>query len=205
MKIIHLKIKSNKIISLMSLVPYLLTDVLDDLTRPSSIFDQNFGLGLLQDDLINPRALMRMPLSRGYLRPWRHVHGRDSGVSNITSNENEFKINLDVQQFPPECLNVKVVDNSVIVEGKHEERADEHGYISRQFTRRYVLPDNVDPSTVVSNLSSDGVLTVAAPKKIAPAPANERVVPIVHTQQPAIKSGKQTNQKAGGDAEKMEQ
>lgn len=114
-----------------------------------------------------------------------------------------LQVNLDVQQFKPDQISVKTVDNAVVIEGKHEERQDEHGFISRQFTRKYMLPDNIDPSTVVSSLSSDGVLTISAPKKALPAPQNERVVPIVQTQQPAIKSKK--SDKAGGDGEKMEQ
>jgi len=187
----------------MSIVPILLSDVLDELAHPTNLFDQHFGLQMLPDDLINPRSLLRMPLSRGYYRPWRHLHGRDSGVSSIVSNADEFKVNLDVQQFKPDQLNVKVVDNTVVIDGKHEERQDEHGFISRQFQRRYVLPDNVDPATVVSSLSSDGVLTISAPKKSPPPPQNERVVPITQTGQPAIKQKKQD--KAGGDTEKMEQ
>lgn len=53
-----------------------------------------------------------------------------------------------------------------MVEGKHEERQDKHGYISRQFTRRYKLPPNVNLEAVKSSLSSDGVLSIAAPKKV---------------------------------------
>ena len=74
-------------------------------------------------------------------------------------------MNLDVQQFKPEEMTVKMVDDFVVVEGKHEERQDEHGYISRQFQRRYKLPSDIDPASVVSQLSSDGVLTITAPKK----------------------------------------
>lgn len=73
---------------------------------------------------------------------------------------------LDVQQFSPDEITVKTVDNYVIVEAKHEERQDEHGYISRHFIRRYVLPPSHDLVNVTSTLSSDGVLTVTAPKKV---------------------------------------
>ena len=97
-------------------------------------------------------------------------------------------MNLDVQQFKPDELTVKTVNNFVIVEGKHEERQDEHGFISRQFQRRYKLPVDVEADTVVSQLSSDGVLTVFAPKKALSAPAGERIVPISHTQAPALKA-----------------
>ena len=97
-------------------------------------------------------------------------------------------MNLDVQQFKPDELIVKMMDDFVVVEGKHEERQDEHGFISRQFQRRYKLPSDIDPATVVSQLSSDGVLTITAPKKaLPPATPNERVVPITQTQAPAVK------------------
>lgn len=73
---------------------------------------------------------------------------------------------LDVQQFSPDEISVKTVDNQVVVEAKHEEKQDEHGYISRHFIRRYVLPPSHDLVNVASTLSSDGVLTITAPKKV---------------------------------------
>jgi crystallin alpha B len=95
-----------------------------------------------------------------------------------------------VQQFKPDELTVKMVDDFVVVDGKHEERQDEHGFISRQFQRRYKLPSDVDPDTVLSQLSSDGVLTISVPKKALPASGNERVVPITQTNVPALKQDK---------------
>ncbi|XP_068082413.1 alpha-crystallin A chain [Anabrus simplex] len=160
----------------MSLIPH----VLDEIYRPPSIFDQNFGLGLLNHDLLQPHSLM-------YYRPWRHRSARHSGVSNVHYNKDGFKVNLDVHQFKPEEVTVKTVGNSVVVEAKHEERPDEHGYISRQFQRRYSLPDDVDPDAVTSKLSSDGILLIEAPKKALLTPHGERVVPITHTNAPAVK------------------
>lgn len=75
---------------------------------------------------------------------------------------------------------MKTSNNSVLVEGKHEEKQDEHGYISRQFTRRYILPSDYEVSDLVSTLSSDGVLTITAPKRPPPV-VGERVVPITKT------------------------
>jgi len=107
---------------------------------------------------------------------------------------------LDVQQFKPDEITVKTVNNFVVVEGKHEERQDEHGFISRQFQRRYKLPDDTDADTVVSQLSSDGVLTIHAPKMALPPPSGERIVPITHTQVPAVKADKSK----GEESQKME-
>ena len=71
-----------------------------------------------------------------------------------------------MQQFSPSEITVKTVGDSVLIEGKHEEKPDEHGFISRQFQRRYLLPDGVRPEDVQSSLSSDGVLTVSAAKAV---------------------------------------
>jgi len=142
----------------MSILPYLL----DELSRPT-VYNQHFGLGLLDDDL-----LAQPQLYPGYIRPqlMRPYFAPQNGLSLIQNDKNNFKVNLDVQQFKPDEVSVKVVDGYVVVDGKHEERSDEHGYISRQFTRRYKVPDNVDPAAITSTLSSDGVLSVGAPKKV---------------------------------------
>lgn len=61
-------------------------------------------------------------------------------------------------------------------------------FISRQFTRKYQLPAGSNANDVQSSLSSDGVLTITAPRK-PPAPVNtERVVPITQTGPAQIKT-----------------
>lgn len=92
-----------------------------------------------------------------------------------------FQVTFDVQEFKPEEIAVKTVDNMVVVEGKHEEREDGQGIISRHFLRKISLPKNVDPQQVVSSLSSDGVLTVKAPKVQEAIEKNERVIEIQQT------------------------
>ncbi|CAB3256207.1 unnamed protein product [Arctia plantaginis] len=102
-------------------------------------------------------------------------------IGNISSDKEKFQVNVDVQHFAPEEIQVKIKDGHVVVQGKHEERQDDHGYISREFVRRYVLPKGCLPDTVESKLSSDGVLTVTAPKVLAMPSIGERIVPITHT------------------------
>nr|KAG5703315.1 hypothetical protein BaRGS_025557 [Batillaria attramentaria] len=97
----------------------------------------------------------------------------------VVNSDSEFRISLDVQHFKPEEINIKTKDNRIIINAKHEELPDEHGFIMREFTRQYVLPKDVDPNTVTSALSRDGVLTVKAPKKALEAP-KERPIPITH-------------------------
>jgi len=175
----------------MSLVPYLVNELLSELERPA--YDHHWAYHPYE-------RLSITPLRTGYLRPWRALRQDNSGVSCVTNDKDGFKVNLDVQQFKPEELSVKVVDDYICIEGKHEERSDEHGFISRQFTRRYKLPDNVDKAALKSSLSSDGVLQLHAPKK-AIAGAKERPIPITQTNQPAIKPSDKKDDKK---VEKME-
>ncbi|KAL1138503.1 hypothetical protein AAG570_008566 [Ranatra chinensis] len=187
----------------MSLLSVLL-DELDRHRRPTfgDLYDQNFALGLLHDDVLHPvTSLLSVPLRSGYRRPWRAMNAGDSGVSNIRNDSEGFKINLDVQQFKPEELSVKVVDDFLVVDAKHEERSDEHGFVSRQFTRRYKLPKDIDVKALVSKLSSDGVLSLEAPK-MAKSEENSREIPITHTNQPAVKDTPANKKKQG---EKMEE
>ncbi|CAH0403562.1 unnamed protein product [Chilo suppressalis] len=147
---------------------------------PNRLLDQDFGLAITPDDLLT--AVVAPSRSSDYIRPWRQLAAaaRDMG-SNIKEDKDKLQINLDVQHFAPEEISVKTADGFIVVEGKHEEKQDEHGYISRQFTRRYALPKGVAVERVESRLSSDGVLTITAPREAPPELANERSVPIART------------------------
>ncbi|XP_046835842.1 protein lethal(2)essential for life-like isoform X1 [Vespa crabro] len=164
----------------MSIVPLVFRDWWEDMDRPvSRIWDQYFGRGLNRDDLISEFSNLginrpfptpfRSLLGNNstYYRPWRTVTRQNSGGSStIKMEKDNFQVILDVQQFSPDEITVKTVEKNVVVEAKHEERQDEHGFISRHFVRRYVLPTDYDAINVTSTLSSDGVLTITAPRKV---------------------------------------
>lgn len=127
-----------------------------------------------------PRRLVRSnPVY--YMRPWIHSPWEEAEYYRPTQiGKDGFKVTLDVQDFKPDEINVKTVDNAVIIEGKHEERKDNEGFISRHFTRRYELPKGIDFQKIESTLSTDGVLTLQAPK-IAEAEENSRQIEIKPT------------------------
>ncbi|XP_055533241.1 protein lethal(2)essential for life-like [Wyeomyia smithii] len=185
----------------MPLVPILFRDWWEDCwdtpLRTSRLMDQHFGSGLSADDLLTAltsaaataAALQHNHPRAGYNRPWRNnsLASRQDSGSAVNLGGDKFQINLDVQQFSPNEISVKATDNSILVEGKHEEKQDEHGFISRHFVRRYVLPTGHDPNAIVSSLSSDGILTITAPKKALPKPEEPRMIPITQTGQPMKK------------------
>lgn len=102
------------------------------------------------------------------------------GEQFLSSPEDGFQVSLNVQNFKPEEVSVKVIDNNVIVEAKHEERNEDDSYVSRHFSRRYTLPDDCSITDIVSNLSADGILTVRAPPKQIDT-KNARNIHIQHT------------------------
>lgn len=66
-------------------VQYLVNKMLREAEQP--LYEQNFGLGLMPNDLVLLTAeQLSVPLRCGYLRPWRLLESADSGVSNITHN-----------------------------------------------------------------------------------------------------------------------
>ncbi|XP_006625143.1 protein lethal(2)essential for life-like [Apis dorsata] len=177
----------------MSLVPLLFSDWWETLDRPHRLLDQNFGLGLYPDQLLSPSRLeLCLQPRRGNVyisRPnWAELFRSDRGSSTVQADKDKFQVVLDVQQFEPHEIDVKVVDKFVVVTAKHEEKRDEHGWISRQFVRKYLIPEQCDLEQVSSKLSSDGVLTITAPRKDQGNVENERVIKIEQTGKPAIQT-----------------
>lgn len=95
-----------------------------------------------------------------HLADRRYAISAQSGRTFI--DEAGFQASLDVHQFDPKEIIVKIVGNSIVIEAKHDERPDEHGHVSRQFIRRYDLPKEFQSDQVVPELSSDGILTIKA-------------------------------------------
>ena len=99
-----------------------------------------------------------------------------------TTGKDGFEVRVDARHFNPNEITVKTIGNSVIIEGKHEEKEEQPSqrkYLSRQFTQRYDLPYGYDASMITSELT-DGYLTVKAPKPKA-IEGKERIIPIEQT------------------------
>lgn len=159
---------------------YLFRDFLRQFERQSRLFDQHFILKPSSVDILMPLSVPgRHSLLENY---YRWVESRELG-SGLKVDKNTFRVELDVQHFKPEEVFVKVSDRFVTVEGEHEEMQDDQGYISRKFVRRYFLPEGFDANALASSLSSDGVLTLIAPK-LPQVEGNERAVPITPTGEP---------------------
>lgn len=222
----------------MSLIPKLFSHWWEMLEQPHRLYDQRFGMGMYPEQFFRPSVLDKLEGKRSspfsvsstfykYYRPWAdHIRDENtSGWSVIKNDKDKFHVALDVQQFKPEEVNVKIVDNYIVIEGKdrmiqsltnllmkckldrpmnelynilwylffltgkHEEQQDDHGVISRHFIRKYLVPDQCDPEKATSSLSSDGILTITAPRKAeAVEEKKERIIKIEHMVKPALEN-----------------
>merc|ERR1719220_1639313 len=90
----------------------------------------------------------------------------------------EMGVEPDKTPHPPQ----QVRDGELCVEGKHEERSEAgQVMVSRQFSKRYGLPQGAKRLEVMSNLSQDGVMVITVPKekKIEEVKTTEKI-PVEH-------------------------
>ncbi|XP_061448598.1 heat shock protein beta-2 [Rhineura floridana] len=154
-----------------------------EFANPSKVYDQNFGEGVSLGEIMAPT------LYHGYyIRP-RINKQLDRGISEVTLNDHKFQVFLDVCHFTPDEIAVRTVDNLLEVTAQHPQKADRHGFISREFTRTYILPLDVNPLLVKATVTHDGILSVEAPRTGKEVKAKINEVKITRQEQPAEKGG----------------
>lgn len=56
--------------------------------------------------------------------------------------ENKLRVKLNVHQFKPEDISVKIDNNKLTICGKHEKKSEEgHSYFAQEFTQQYTIPE----------------------------------------------------------------
>ncbi|XP_033211420.1 protein lethal(2)essential for life-like [Belonocnema kinseyi] len=184
--------------------------ILPTTMHPNWWADEDFGAlslgpylnnthGIRHDDVLAPHMPFAPPhimqrhlhqrgmLKSMYARPWLRNSDASNIVSTVKAEKDQFHAVLDMLHFMPDEITVKVVDKFVLVEGKHDEKQDEHGWISRRFSRKYQVPEEYDLHEVKSSLSSDGVLTITAPRKYDPKHHREKHISIEVTGKPVAR------------------
>lgn len=143
--------------------------------------------GLSSGDILAPT------LYHGYyIRP-RINKQLDRGTSEVNLNDHKFQVFLDVCHFTPDEISIRTVDNLLEVTAQHPQKADRHGFISREFTRTYILPLDVDALLVKATLSHDGILSIEVPRTGKEMKAKINEVKITCLEQPAGKEGGSEN------------
>ena len=116
-------------------------------------FGHDFGYGLHPMSVLAAAPAVPSAHHRSLVRHADHPgHVAKQHGPVTTIGKDGFQVCMDVTQFKPNELQVKMVYNHIVVEGRHEQREDDHGYIMRHFTRLYSLPKGYDADRVVHSL-----------------------------------------------------
>uniref|UniRef100_A0A4W5LH47 Heat shock protein, alpha-crystallin-related, b3 n=1 Tax=Hucho hucho TaxID=62062 RepID=A0A4W5LH47_9TELE len=127
------------------------------------------------DDCVEDHDLFALPgpafPDPGVVRPGPGVVKLE-GVSDGT--EPVYQMLLDVSQFRPEDVMIQVFEGWLLIKAQHGVRMDEHGFVTRSFTRQYPLPEKLQQAgDLRALLCHDGILVVESkqttPVRIQPS------------------------------------
>ena len=100
-------------------------------------------------------------------------------VAEITEDEEEFLVKLEVPEVKKEDMKVEVLNGALYISGerKYEKKDKKLHRVERfygSFERSFALPDNVDADSVKAE-SKDGVLSIHLTKSEIVAPSKKSV------------------------------
>lgn len=74
-----------------------------------------------------------------------------------TEDKMAIKLNLN---FKPEDIDVKIKKNTLIIYAEQKEMMDKYGSVEKELTRKYELPEDVEPQDVKTSITENGTLMV---------------------------------------------
>lgn len=88
-----------------------------------------------------------------------------------------LKLTFDVRQYRPEEVTVKTMDQQLVVRAKHQDDSP-NSKVYREYNRQFLLPPSVNPVSLKSVLSPEGILSIEAPVNQAIEGPKEIAIPI---------------------------
>ncbi|KAK7097214.1 heat shock protein hsp-16.2-like [Littorina saxatilis] len=102
-------------------------------------------------------------------------YGLNAEIVEAKIDDKGMNLKLNVSHYQPDELKVKIVDDRLVILGKHEKKSDEHGFVSREFSRELLLPEEVDRDTLHSRITEDGNLIITAKVKAEVEPEGRTI------------------------------
>ena len=116
---------------------------------------------------------MQSFFDRSFINEW------EEGGMKVTAGKDTFEICVDVRGFDPKDVQVTLKDGVLTIEGKHEEKSEKgENVVTRQFTRRFTLPQGVDMENAKSLIDKNGILRIEAPFTRPEEPPKETPIEI---------------------------
>jgi HSP20 family molecular chaperone IbpA len=132
-----------------------------------------------------PASPLKSPLLRRHFAPIEtniHYPGEFFSAKPVykqllIGQDGNFRAGVDVHDYKPEEIKVKTVGHTIVIEMSHGEKDDEFGIIARNYSKKFILPPNMDMEKI-SSWTSQGVLYLMVPP--IDNEKAERVVEIKH-------------------------
>lgn len=120
------------------------------------------------------------------------------GIEIVKKDSNNFEVQLDMKNFEPEEICVKVIGREVTIEAESEKKT-ENSFESQRFLRKFNIPEGCNIEDVVPTINKEGLMTITVTQtKIEES--KERVVPIQISSEPVRKTIKLENKDDGSEA-----
>ena len=116
------------------------------------------------------------------------------------ANDGKFRAKLDFSGFKPEEIKLQLRGNELNITGKQISERDDF-YLSRDYSRRITLPNDVVLSTVTSRLSKEGLLTIEASRDPALLPHERSVDVTMETDEGIQQIGEEPKAETSVDAD----
>lgn len=117
------------------------------------------------------------------------------GMKTTRTEDGNLQLAVDVSQYKPEEINVKLCDDNLVIEAKTESSENDN-YHKSEFKRWIKLPQDVKHEAIKSTLTPDRKLLVEVPCNKPIADSRSRSIPIT-VQKEAIEN--KQGQPSGGD------
>merc|ERR1712083_19195 len=94
------------------------------------------------------------------------VHAALSGSSQSSSMQlkhGKFSVTVDIQDFDPEDIDIKVEGDFIVLVGNREIKRG-NSFSVRQFNQRFPLPSGIDVSKLSTEVTGGGQLVISAPQ-----------------------------------------
>jgi HSP20 family molecular chaperone IbpA len=97
--------------------------------------------------------------------PFRRLFPRSIPIQGVVQRGDVYRVNVDVDGFKPEEINISVKENILVIGAKMERKGEDGSKFQQEFTREVTLPEEVDVTSLKSFLGNDGVLSIEASYK----------------------------------------
>ncbi|KAL8616820.1 hypothetical protein ACOMHN_017857 [Nucella lapillus] len=130
----------------------------------------------MRENIRRMDAMFRMSPFRTLEGSEARGYGQSADIVEASFGKEGLNLEMNLSHFAPDDIAVKFSGNRLVISGKHSSKPDEHGFVAREFTRKFLIPEEIDSESLSCRLTDEGHLVVTA--KVKGEPENSRTINI---------------------------